>query len=144
MPMDTIINMKKQNEKIGQFLSAVEQPRILAYYPDEMEKRIMGVFKDIKTGLEQAIEYEKGNLDARTVTLSITPVDSFTPSEIKTIRNRTGLTQIMFAKFMGVSVKTVEAWESGRNHPEGTACRLLTMTSNDPTFPVKSGIVNFA
>jgi putative transcriptional regulator len=109
-----------------------------------MEKRIMGVFKDIKTGLEQAIEYEKGNLDARTVTLSITPVDSFTPSEIKTIRNRTGLTQIMFAKFMGVSVKTVEAWESGRNHPEGTACRLLTMTSNDPTFPVKSGIVSFA
>jgi putative transcriptional regulator len=50
----------------------------------------------------------------------------------------------MFAKFMGVSVKTVEAWESGRNHPEGTACRLLTMTSNDPTFPVKSGIVSFA
>jgi hypothetical protein len=26
--------MKKQNEKRGQFLSAVEQPRILAYYPE--------------------------------------------------------------------------------------------------------------
>ena len=102
----------------------------------------MGVFDDIKTGLEQAIEYEKGNLSARSVTLSITPVDTFTPGEIKTIRNRTGLTQIMFAKFMGVSVKTVEAWESGRNHPEGTACRLLTLTSNDPSFPVKSGIVS--
>lgn len=36
MPMDTIINMKKQNEKRGQFLSAVEQPRILAYYPDAL------------------------------------------------------------------------------------------------------------
>nr|MCR5457973.1 hypothetical protein [Clostridiales bacterium] len=35
MPMDTIINMKKQNEKRGQFLSAVEQPRILAYYPED-------------------------------------------------------------------------------------------------------------
>ena len=36
----------------------------------------MGVFDDIKTGLEQAIEYEKGNLKARTVTLSIVPVCS--------------------------------------------------------------------
>ena len=38
MPMDTIINMKKQNEKRGQFLSAVEQPRILAYYPEEKDE----------------------------------------------------------------------------------------------------------
>jgi len=43
--MDTIINMKKQNEKRGQFLSAVEQPRILAYYPENF-----GVIRDLKTG----------------------------------------------------------------------------------------------
>lgn len=102
----------------------------------------MGVFDDIKTGLEQAIEFEKGKLSARTFTLSVLPVETFTPGEIKLIRKRTGLTQNMFAKFMGVSVKTVEAWESGRNHPEGTACRLLSMTSEDPAFPVKSGIVS--
>lgn len=101
----------------------------------------MSVFDDIKTGLNQAIEYEKGNLSAKTVTLSITPPDTFTPSEIKSIRNKTGLTQVLFAKFMGVSVKTVEAWEAGRNHPEGTACRLLSMTRSDPSFPLKSGIV---
>ena len=59
----------------------------------------------------------------------------------KSIRNKTGLTQVLFAKFMGVSVKTVEAWEAGRNHPEGTACRLLSMTRSDPSFPLKSGIV---
>lgn len=82
----------------------------------------MSIFDDIKTGLNQAIEYEKGNLKARTTTLTIAPVDSFTPGEIKEIRNRTGLTQVLFAKYMGVSVKTVEAWEAGKNHPEGTAC----------------------
>ena len=73
--------------------------------------------------------------------MSIFPIDSFTAEEIRAIRLATGLTQILFAKFMGVSVKTIEAWESGRNHPEGTACRLLSMTRNDPTFPMKSGIV---
>ncbi len=101
----------------------------------------MGVFDDIKTGLGQAIEYEKGKLNAKTVTLSIQPVDSFAPEEIKKIRNSTGLTQVLFAKFIGVSVKTVEAWESGRNRPEGAACRLLSMTQSDPTFPLRSGII---
>ena len=101
----------------------------------------MGVFDDIKTGLEQAIEYEKGILKAKTTVLSIVPVDVFTAAEIKEIRKSTGLTQVLFARFMGVSPKTVESWESGRNHPEGAACRLLTLTRNDPTFPQSSGIV---
>ena len=101
----------------------------------------MSIFDEIKTGLEQAIEYEKGNLKAKKTTLSIAPIDSFTPTEIKEIRTHTGLTQVLFAQYMGVSVKTVEAWESGRNHPEGAACRLLSLTRNDPTFPQRSGIV---
>ena len=102
----------------------------------------MGVFDDIKTGLAQAIEYEKGNLKAKTTILSVAPVDVFTPGEIKNIRKSTGLTQVLFAKYMGVSVKTVEAWEAGRNHPEGAACRLLTLTRNDPSFPKTSGIIS--
>lgn len=101
----------------------------------------MSLFDDIKTGLGQAIEYEKGNLKAKTTLLTVEPVESFQPDEIKSIRNSTGLTQIMFAKFMGVSVKTVEAWEAGLNHPEGAACRLLSTTRSDPAFPQKSGIV---
>ncbi len=101
----------------------------------------MSIFDDIKTGLNQAIEYEKGNLKARTTTLTVAPTESFKPEEIRSIRQETGLTQVLFAKYMGVSPKTVEAWEAGRNHPEGAACRLLTMTRNDPTFPQRSGIV---
>ena len=101
----------------------------------------MPIFDDIKIGLGQAIDYEKGKLKAKTTTLTIVPIDRFTPEEIKKIRNSTGLTQLSFAKYMGVSVKTVEAWEAGRNHPEGTACRLLAMTKRDPSFPQKLGIV---
>ena len=101
----------------------------------------MSVFEDIKTGLNQAIEYEKGNLKARTKTVTIVPLESFNSQEIKSIRINAGLTQVVFAKCMGVSIKTVEAWESGRNHPDGAACRLLMLTKNDPLFLVKSGIV---
>ena len=101
----------------------------------------MSLFDEIKTGLNEAIEYEKGDLKVKTTTVSIEPVGVYTSSEIKSIRNSTGLTQNLFAKYMGVSVKTVEAWESGRNHPDGAACRLLFLTKKDPLFPVNSGIV---
>ena len=99
------------------------------------------IFEDIKLGLEQAIEYEKGNLKARKTTITIAPVDTFTAQEIKEIRNNTGLTQVLFAKYMGVSVKTVESWEAGRNHPDGAACRLLSITRENPSFPTTSGII---
>lgn len=101
----------------------------------------MGIFDDIKLGLEQAIEYERGELKAKSTTLTILPLDKFTSAEIKEIRKSTGLTQVLFAQYMGVSVKTVEAWESGRNHPEGAACRLLSITKAYPSFPKTSGIV---
>ena len=101
----------------------------------------MSVFDDIKLGLEQAIEYEKGNLKAKKTTLTILPLETFSSQEIKEIRNSTGLTQVLFAKYMGVSVKTVEAWEAGRNHPDGAACRLLTITRRNPNFPRTSGLI---
>jgi len=101
----------------------------------------MSVFEDIKTGLMEAIEYEKGNLKANTRTLSVIPIEEFTPSEIKDIRKSVGMTQVLFAKYLGVSLKTVEAWEAGRNQPSGTACRLLAITKKDPMFPKSSGIV---
>lgn len=101
----------------------------------------MSLFEEIKTGLNEAIEYEKGNLNAKTTTIQIEDVAVFEPMEIKEIRKSTGLTQKLFAKMMGVSVKTVEAWEAGRNHPDGAACRLLSLVQKDPNFPVTSGIV---
>lgn len=101
----------------------------------------MGVFDQIKAGLEEAIAYEQGTLEAKTTKLTVIPVDCYDAAEIKKIRKSTGFTQVLFAQFMGVSVKTVEAWESGRNHPEGAACRLLALTKGDPKFPSKAGIV---
>lgn len=101
----------------------------------------MSLFDEIKEGLNQAIEYEKGNLKAKATIRTIRPLEKFTSVEIKEIRRSTGLTQVLFAKYMGVSVKTVESWEAGRNHPDGAACRLLSITRQNPKFPTTSGIV---
>lgn len=87
------------------------------------------LFEDLKEGLQQALDYEKGKGTARKITFTIEPVKEFTNSEIKEIRNNAGMTQSAFAEYFGVSKKTVEAWECGRTHPTGPAFRLMDMLS---------------
>ena len=51
------------------------------------------------------------------------------------------MSQEMFAKVMGVSKKTVEAWEAGTNKPIGTARRMLSLIQSDSTLVTKYKIV---
>ena len=83
------------------------------------------LFEDLREGLQEAIDYEKGNGKAKKAVFMITPVNKYSNDQIKSIRNKAGMTQKVFANYMGVSKKTVEAWELGRTHPTGPACRLL-------------------
>jgi putative transcriptional regulator len=94
----------------------------------------MSVHESIMQGLNEAVEYQEGRIKARKVKLTIKPVDIFNTEDIRQIRQRTGLSQVMFAGSLGVSPKTVEAWESGRNKPEGASRRLLEIVRDDPGF----------
>lgn len=87
------------------------------------------LFDDLKQGLEEAIEYEEGCGKAHTKTFMIMPVKEYTNKEIRDIRMKAGMTQSVFAIYMGVSKKTVEAWECGRTHPTGPVFRLLDILS---------------
>ncbi|MBO4701711.1 MAG: helix-turn-helix domain-containing protein [Lachnospiraceae bacterium] len=85
------------------------------------------LFDDLKTGLEEAIEIEKGKKTGKRTTFIFEPVKKYTNTEIKAIRNKAGMTQAAFASYLGVSQKTVEAWELGRTHPTGPAFRLINI-----------------
>ena len=56
------------------------------------------------------------------------------PKEIDAaaIRALTGLSQVEFAKQIGVSVGTLRNWEQGRRTPDGPARVLLAMLRKDP------------
>ena len=88
------------------------------------------LFEDLEKGLQEAIDFEKGRGKAKTTTLMIEPVKKYSNEDIKRIRNEAGMTQSVFAKYMGVSPKTVEAWELGRTHPTGPAYRLIDILSD--------------
>lgn len=87
------------------------------------------LFDDLKEGLEQAISYEKGVGKAKTKAYMILPVNEYDNKQIREVRMKAGMTQSVFASYMGVSKKTVEAWECGRTHPTGPALRLLDILS---------------
>ena len=90
------------------------------------------VYESIMAGLTEAVE-DTQNKDKklRRRVVTIVPVKEYSASEIQAIRKSTGLSQRLFAGYMGVSDKTVEAWEAGKNRPSGAASRLLTMMEMD-------------
>jgi len=94
----------------------------------------MSVYESITQDLTEAIDYQEGKIHARKVKLVIKPVATFNNDDIKRIRQRTDLSQVMFAGSLGVSPKTVEAWENSRNKPEGASRRLLELVRDDPCF----------
>ena len=94
----------------------------------------MSVYKSIMQGLNEAVDYQQGKILARKTSLTIKPVANYSNDDIKRIRQKTGLSQVMFAGSLGVSPKTVEAWENGRNKPEGASRRLLEIVREDPGF----------
>lgn len=52
--------------------------------------------------------------------------------DIKTIRERLGLSQRQFAALMGVSVDTLQNWEQNRRKPRGAARMLLLIAATHP------------
>ena len=86
------------------------------------------VYESIMAGLTEAIEDAKSSeKKLKRNVVHVEPIKEYNAEQVKRIRINTGMSQNVFASYMGVSCKTVEAWESGKNHPSGVASRLLHM-----------------
>jgi len=59
-------------------------------------------------------------------------------SGVRSIRQRTKLSQSEFARLIGVSVKTLQNWEQDRRHPTGPAAALLKIIAHEPRLAVKA------
>ncbi len=101
---------------------------------------MVAVYDGLMQGLNEAIEQAQGKRECRCETVTVPDIEPpyhYGPGEIKQIRATLNMTQYIFASFMGVSPKTVEAWEAGRNKPNGSACRLLTILQSEPDLAEK-------
>ncbi len=53
--------------------------------------------------------------------------------DVRSIREKTGLSQARFAVLLGVSVRTLQDWEQQRRAPSGAAKTLLTIAHKNPS-----------
>lgn len=52
--------------------------------------------------------------------------------DIADLRAFVGLTQVEFAKALGISVRTLQGWEQGRRRPDGPSTALLRIAARHP------------
>lgn len=73
--------------------------------------------------------HEAGAIDAITMRkmdlLCLPPKRSFSASEILRIRQKTRMSQPVFAMFLNVGRSTIAQWEKGHRKPSGPSLRLL-------------------
>ncbi|MCH8553425.1 MAG: helix-turn-helix domain-containing protein [Natronospirillum sp.] len=89
------------------------------------------VFESIQQGLDEAIEYSKGNTPKAIV-------HEFGPVEVKKVRAKLGMSQLEFASAFGISVSTLRHWERGDRSPHGPALVLLNVVSKEPQAVLKA------
>ena len=102
---------------------------------EEIEKNFaeMDFFSSLMEGLEEAVAYSKGKASAETFVRK----RSLPVVNVLAIRESLRMTQKAFASILGVSCRTVEAWESGKTNPTPTAKKLMHLIQEDHSLVEK-------
>ena len=102
---------------------------------EEIAKNFAGVdfFSGIMAGLEEALAYEKGSARAATFARK----RKLPEVDVLEVRKQLEMSQKAFAAILGVSTRTVEAWEAGKSNPSPTARNLIYLISSDNALVAK-------
>lgn len=97
------------------------------------------MFEMLKEGLEDILEHQKGKKQLKTRTIELPDAaQAYTAEDVKRIRESLSCSQSIFARFLNVSVRTVESWESGKRNPNHAALRLLEVIDKGYYPPKRS------
>lgn len=91
----------------------------------------MEYFDELKQSLEEAVAFHKGDKSRARSHIRALPVPEYKPDDIARVRLALNLSQKDLACVLGVSPRTVEAWECGSNTPNGSARNLLYLIDNN-------------
>ena len=89
------------------------------------------MFEELLASVQEMDEVVKGLKAPAKVT-------EYPEPEVKSIREKTGLSQSHFAALIGVSKRTLENWEQGRRRPTGPAKALLRIVEADPKHAIET------
>jgi len=88
-------------------------------------------FNKIMRGLEEVKAHKEGKIQLKTTKVLVEPVLKWEAQKVRALRQELKVSQAIFGVVLGVSKKTVEAWEAGKNVPNGSASRLMEVINNE-------------
>jgi putative transcriptional regulator len=88
-------------------------------------------FSELLTSANQALEHAQGKRNLRTTTLPLPP-QPLNGRAVKRVRAALHVSQAVFARYLNVSTKLVQAWEANRRRPDGPALLLLHIAARQP------------
>lgn len=56
------------------------------------------------------------------------------PADVRRVRDLLEMSQVVFARFLGVGANTVRAWEQGSRPPSSIARRFMGEIESDPDY----------
>jgi DNA-binding transcriptional regulator YiaG len=59
---------------------------------------------------------------------------SYGPEDVRRVRDLLGMSQVVFASFLGVDPNTVRSWEQGTRPPSSIARRFMGEIEEDPDY----------
>ena len=89
------------------------------------------VFAELMESVGEVLEHARGKRELRTTVLPDLPKPMSAP-EIKKLRGKLHASQAVFAHWLNVSPKLVQAWEGKQRTPQGPALLLLRLIERDP------------
>jgi putative transcriptional regulator len=95
------------------------------------------LFAELLQSTTEALEHAEGKRDLRTTVLPAAP-KPMSSTAVRRLRSRLNASQAVFASYLNVSTKLVQAWESDRRSPEGAALRLLRLAEQAPELLLAS------
>jgi Predicted transcriptional regulator len=99
---------------------------------------MISVYKD---AVKDAVYPKKGVLTKRNRYMHVNGTVPMTAKEVKDLRKYLQLSQALFAQVLGVSKKTVEAWERDINPPSGSALRLMNILKKYPDILLEANVI---
>ena len=89
------------------------------------------IFTELLGSAHEAREHAQGKRSLRTTTLPLPP-KPLNGRAVKRVRAALHASQAVFARFLNVSTKLVQAWEANRRTPDGPALVLLHIAASQP------------
>ncbi len=88
------------------------------------------LFDDLSKGLKEAKAHATGKKRLRSKKVAVNPPPEYEARDVKRIRKKSGYSQLTFSLVLNVSIKTIQAWESGYRSPSQIALRMLQVVDN--------------